>query len=160
MSGINTLEYYQKTLDVGNPNEQSMLGLRYLYGNGVEQDYKKAVEYYQTAAEQGNTGAQNRLGSCYYHGYGVEQDYFKAIALYKKVVECGSESARENLETCIKNYFEYYEKLVNNGDVDAQYILGQIYEGLCGNIKDIDYKEAYKWYQKAQAAGNKEAHKN
>ena len=54
----------------------------YENGQGVKQDYFKAVEWYQKASEQGLAGAQFSLGNMYYFGQGVRQDYTKAKEYY------------------------------------------------------------------------------
>ena len=62
-----------------NSDEELKLGLKYLNGEGVKQDYKKAFEWFSKAAEQGNTEAQLHLGQMYYNGEGVNQDDKKAL---------------------------------------------------------------------------------
>jgi TPR repeat protein len=47
---------------------QNNLGNCYYRGNGVAEDYSKAVEWYRKAADQGYAAAQNNLGNCYYNG--------------------------------------------------------------------------------------------
>ena len=42
-------------------------------GEGVEQNYKKAVFWYEKAANQGYTEAQHNIGLCYENGVGVEK---------------------------------------------------------------------------------------
>ncbi len=55
----------------------------YLRGEGVNQDYQKAVKWLQLAAEQGEIIAQNTLGFSYFHGMGVTQDYQEAAKWYR-----------------------------------------------------------------------------
>ena len=50
----------------------------YANGQGVKQDYFKAVEWYQKAADQGHAAAQYNLGIMYKNGLGVKQNYTKA----------------------------------------------------------------------------------
>ena len=47
------MEWYGKAAEQGNAKAQYNLGLRYENGQGVAQDYGKAVEWYTKAAEQG-----------------------------------------------------------------------------------------------------------
>lgn len=79
-------------------DSQFKLGACYCYGNGVEQDYGKAVFWFKKAAEQGNAEAQYELGGCYTLGDGVEKDIDSAISWYKKALEQGYEQARGPLE--------------------------------------------------------------
>lgn len=52
--------------------------------------------------------------------------------------------------------FEQVRKLADDGNADAQYKMGRIYEeGLVGELED--YKEAGKWYLKAAEKGHAQA---
>ena len=119
------MEYYQLAADQGNADAQNNLGYSYSSGEGVEQDYEKAVEYYQLAADQGNADAQYNLGYSYYFGEGVEQDYEKAV--------------------------EYYQLTADQEVPAAMFALGDCY--YLGNGVDQDLKKAEEWYQKALDAG-------
>lgn len=55
-------KYFKKAADMGNPVGQSGLGIMYLHGKGVEQDYIKATKYFTQAAEQGWVDGQLQLG--------------------------------------------------------------------------------------------------
>ena len=57
-------------------------------GEGVGQDYAKAVEWYQKAAQQGSAQAQFNLGISYKDGRGVRQDYSKAFEITAKPSSC------------------------------------------------------------------------
>ena len=54
----------------------------YEEGQGVTQNYKKAVEWYRLSAEQGHTLAQHSLGNIYREGKGIKQDYVQAHKWY------------------------------------------------------------------------------
>ncbi|WP_435137894.1 tetratricopeptide repeat protein [Pseudopelagicola sp. nBUS_19] len=58
----------------GDAHAQSNLGNMYRDGEGVDQNYKKAVDWYRSAAEQGHAYAQARLGFMYWQGNGVLKD--------------------------------------------------------------------------------------
>ncbi|MEE3496964.1 MAG: sel1 repeat family protein, partial [Butyrivibrio sp.] len=51
--------WYQKSAEQGLARGQNNLGYMYEHGQGVVQDYIKAVEWYQKSAERGNSIAQN-----------------------------------------------------------------------------------------------------
>lgn len=59
-------------------------------GNGVEQDWQKAVEMLECAANQGNEDAQWELGLMYEYANHVSQDQTKALDLYRRSAEAGS----------------------------------------------------------------------
>lgn len=115
---------------------QIYLGDCYYNGNGVEQDYKKAVEWHSKAAEQGNANAQYNMGLCYYNGHGVQQDYGKSVEWYSKAAEQGDADAQSNLGYCYycgdgveqdyKKAVEWYSKASEQGDADAQFYLGKL----------------------------------
>ena len=69
---------YQKAADQGHAVAQYILGLMYSEGEGVKQDYFKAVALFQKAADQGHVAAQYDLGFMYSEGKGVKQSNAKA----------------------------------------------------------------------------------
>lgn len=89
-----------KNAQSGDSEAQYRLGECYYYGNGIEQDYKKAVEWYEKSAEQGYAKAQNNLGFCYGKGYGVEKNLEKEVEWYIKSAEQGNSIAQRNLGKC------------------------------------------------------------
>src|SRR5712664_4001235 len=95
------------------------------HGQGVAQDYAKALEWYEKAADKGNADAMNNIGTLYYNRRGVEQDYAKAR--------------------------EWYEKAAAKDNVVAMYNLGRIYENGQGVAQD--YAKARELYEKAADKG-------
>ena len=78
---------YVADLGKGNADVFSNLGVSYYYGNGVQQDYEKAVHYYTRAAALGHPfGMYNLAVACEY-GNGTPRDMDKAIQLYRKAAE-------------------------------------------------------------------------
>ncbi len=65
---------YRGLAQKGNAEAQYQMGYAYYHGNGLAQDYEKAVEWYKEAGNQGHVKAQEMLGSMYYFGQGVKQD--------------------------------------------------------------------------------------
>uniref|UniRef100_UPI002593A415 tetratricopeptide repeat protein n=1 Tax=uncultured Psychrobacter sp. TaxID=259303 RepID=UPI002593A415 len=72
---------------------QYNIGLMYDKGEGVRQDYAKAVEWYTKAANQDVPVAQYNLGLMYNKGEGVRQDYAKALEWYIKAANQGDARA-------------------------------------------------------------------
>ena len=152
-------------------------------GDGVEQNYQKAVEYYQKAAEQDYPQAQNNLGLLYEHGKGVEQSYKKAIELYQKAADQGFAQAHSNLgllyehgngvEQNYQKAVEHCQKAADQGWAPAQWKLGFFYEygdqGLApaqynlglmyelGEGVEKNFERACDLYKKASALGCEEA---
>lgn len=140
-----------------NANALNLLGNCYFYGNGVKQDYKKAVEWYQKAADLGYAVAMRNLGNCYYNGNGVKQDYKKAVEWWQKAADLGDAAAMANLGNCYydgngvkRNYkkaVELYQKAADLGEVFGMSGLGLCYHD--GNGVKQDYEKALEWYQKS-----------
>ena len=103
----------------GNAQAQYNIGVMYVQGKGVRQDYQKAVEWYTKAANQGNAHAQYNLGVMYDEGKGVRQDYQKAV--------------------------EWFTKAANQGFATAQYASGLMYYN--GEGVRQDYKKAKNFFR-------------
>lgn len=58
-------------------------------GEGVQQNYSKAIEYYTKAAYQGGIKAQFKLAVMYHTGQGTTKNYSKAIEFYTKAADKG-----------------------------------------------------------------------
>jgi len=83
---------------------QYFLGLMYQEGEGITQDYSKAVTWYRKAAEQGHARAQYSLGQMYDQGLGVTQNYKEAFKWYRKAAEKMEDLEElETLENLMKN---------------------------------------------------------
>jgi TPR repeat protein len=69
----------------------------YDIGQGVPQDFAKAVNWYRLAAEHGFGHALNNLGKMYEKGLGVARDYAEAATCYRRAAERGYAPAQFNL---------------------------------------------------------------
>lgn len=147
---------------------QNNLGICYNKGQGVPQDYEKAVYWYTKAAEQGYAVAQNDLGVRYAKGQGVPQDYEKTVFWYTKAAEQGIAVAQKNLGASYANgqgVSQDYEKAVywfskaaEQGNATAQSILGEYYHK--GKGVNQDYGKSLYWFTKAAEQGNAGAQYN
>ena len=61
----------------------------YTKGQGVAQDFEKALKWYRMAVEQGDGQAQFNLGVLYWNGQGVAKDPTKALQWYEKAWKQG-----------------------------------------------------------------------
>ena len=90
---------WQYVVDIGHGTAEaySNLGVSYYYGNGVKQDYNKAIQYYQKAAAKGNPfGMYNLAVACEY-GNGTPKDIEKATKYYWMAAERGVDMAIDAL---------------------------------------------------------------
>lgn len=115
----------------GNAGAQNNLGVQYLDGLGVPQDFREAAKWTRLAAEQGLAVAQDNLGISYVEGRGVSQDFVEAVKWFTRAAEQGYEEAQHNL--------------------GWMYAVGQ---GV-----PHDYTEAAKWCRLAAGQGLSAAHK-
>ncbi len=117
-----SIEEFKKQAELGDQNEQYVLGLLYYYGDrGLDKDFNKAKYWFQKSADQENAKAQFKLGEISKNGEGVSTNK--------------SEAAK------------WYLKAANNGEPLAQYALGYIY--LQGDGVTKDEKMALTWFKRA-----------
>lgn len=76
---------WQYVIDTGNGTAEaySNLGVSYYYGNGVNQDYKKAVQYYQRAAAKGHPFGMYNLAVACENGNGTPKIWIKLLSTIK-----------------------------------------------------------------------------
>jgi TPR repeat protein len=144
---------------------QYYLGLMYLNGLGVKQDYQIAFEYLTQASENSDTPAAYLIGFMYEEGFGVTKNIVMAYNWYQKADQKGIKEAQHKLgkiyenglgvKTDILQAKEYYQKAAEQGLAEAQQRLGYLYErGLEGNFNE---QKAIEWYQKAANQGESTA---
>ena len=116
----------------GDAEAQLHLGAMYHTGQGVTQDYEKALKWYSLAVIQGKAKAKAALGFMYDQGHGVPQDYQEAAKWYRLAAE--------------------------HGLAMAQSMLGEMY--LEGKGVPQDYMFAHMWWNLAGSNGHKDAKSN
>ncbi|MDM8569827.1 SUMF1/EgtB/PvdO family nonheme iron enzyme, partial [Thiotrichales bacterium HSG1] len=94
--------------------------------------------------------ANLRLARFYDYGIGVKQNKTKANFFYRRANDFLSLSADNT-----KNFIEQLLELAKQGDANAQYELGLLYE--LGLIVAKDEKEAMEWFRKAAKQGHEKA---
>lgn len=157
----NNFEKDIEAAKAGNKLAQYNVGYYYYNGEGVKQDYTKAVYWYRKAAEQNENESQFMLGVCYFNGRGIKQDYEKAAFWYRKAAEQENAKAQTNLGYCyekglgvtqsISLAVSWYKKAAEHGEPNAQQNLGICYEEGVGLEQD-DTKAAY-YIRKAAEQG-------
>ena len=86
---------WRSAADQGHADSQFNLGVMYRDGQGVQQDYAKALNWYLKAAEQEHATAQYNIGCIYTKGQGVNQDFAKAVNWFRKAADQGFDRAKE-----------------------------------------------------------------
>ena len=82
----------------GREQAQNFLGVCYIKGDGVSQDYETAITLFAKAAEHGYSKAQYNLGYCYENGIGIVSDRDESRRWYEKAAENGNIRAIKALE--------------------------------------------------------------
>ena len=141
---------------------QNKLGMMYMLGKGVAQDYAQALDWFQKSADQGNAAAQCNLGWMYQNGKGVAQDYAQALDWFQKSAAQGNAAAENKLGAMYMNgrgvtqdyaqARDWFRRSAAQGNAAAQDNLGAMY--LNGKGMAQDYAQALDWFQKSAAQSN------
>lgn len=117
---------YQNSANKNYLEAQTLIGVDYLNGNGISQDYAKALVWFEKAASENYAPAQDSIGLMYNNGHWVDQDHFKA--------------------------FEWFQKAANQNYHTGQVNLALMYKDGLGVAED--HTKALEWFQKAADQGN------
>jgi len=151
----------RRLADAGHADAQATLGLMYMSGQGVPQDYSEAIKWYRKAADQGDSKAQYLLGASYDNGLGVPQDNAETMEWYRKAADQGLAQAQFNLGSHYAGgnsvddaaqAAKWWRKAADQGQVDAQFNLGVIYTQQGKGVPQ-DYVQALLWLNLAAAQG-------
>ncbi len=114
-----SLEETRTYAEKGNPKACYELGLRYLYGDGVNRDEEEGYKWHLKAAQLGNKEAQYSQGQRYHYGLKANTD--------------------------LKEAAKWYHKAAMSGHAAAQLQIGMFYESGIGVEKD--QRIAMKWFK-------------
>lgn len=143
-----------------DPRSMTYLAKLYLYGDGVEQNYKKAEALLQKASSYKEPESLLILSELYFTGApGILQDNYKGLNYLKIAANDPDNSDKSKVNMALGKVYLYgrgypvdEEKAMNYftesgeaGYVDAQVFLGNRY------WSQEDYKRALYWYAKAAA---------
>lgn len=115
----------------GETIAQLNVGLMYLNGTGTDKNHREAVQWLERAAKKGNPVAMYHLGKYYAdpERLKIHRDRPRGIKLIRRAAE--------------------------QGQVEAQYLLGMMYYGGTGVIQD--FEEGARWIRKAADRGMTDA---
>ena len=150
----------------GDVDAQLELGLEYLHGDGVSQDYSLAVKWLEAAAVSGSAVAQYEFGMMHVRAQGFEEDYETAVRWIRLSAKQGFVSAQHQLAMAYVLGFgieenealalRWYLLAAEQGYPETQWHLAAAYSGgLLGVAKDPDL--ALRYYKLAAAQGHPEA---
>lgn len=129
----------------------------YAAGDGVPQDFTKAIYWLRIAADQGNARAMKELADCYLGGAGIDKDERKAFDFYRKAAEAGNLDAMYMMAafylnghlvaTDLPEGVRWLKIAADKGHCKAQVMLGNMYHTGQGVAKDM--KEAFRYLSAA-----------
>ena len=123
-----TMQSLAETSDHGYA--QYYMGMMYLKGQGVDQDYEAASDWFRKASEKNIPQAQHKLGDLYFKGRGVPKDYEYAYIWYsvgashkhklseKSVKKAKGKLSDEELKEAGKVIVTYVKKYGPSKDID------------------------------------------
>ena len=142
------LIYYEQAADLGYAKAQYSLGHMYENGYGVEPSVEKALEWYQKAADQGYPAAVKKLEELTHTPTPAPVRVFPTSTVGP---ERNAGNGRFYLEKGdYSKALEFFEKAADQGNAEAQYYLGYMYENGFGVEQSWkNWQKAAEWYQKA-----------
>jgi len=152
----------------GEASAQFEMAERLRRGDGVLQNYSRAVEWYRAAADQGESRAKNALGALMISGLGGQADPEAGFALLQEAAQTGelrhifdlATAYEQGLGTAVDmaQAVALLQKAAAGGYVEAQVSLGVIYH--LGTAGDIDIARALDLYRGPAEAGHPRALNN
>ena len=144
---------FKKAAQQGKPDAQFNLGLMYLNGEGVAQDYVEAKALFEKAAQQDNVRAQVNLARMYAKAKGGAPNYGMAVYWFNKAATLGYADAQYSLGVLYVNGIgvardydkarDLFSKAAQQNNASAQYQLGLMY--FKGKGVSINKVAAMKW---------------
>ena len=153
---VKAFHWFSISAKQGDAKGMYNLGVLYLQGKGVKEDRQLAFDWFRKSADKGNIDGQYNTGFSYEYSRGVEKDDEQAFAYYLKAAEQGHEKAQLKLLERGGLYerngnpakaIDWYNKVANQGNAEAQYRLGKMY--LEGRGIRQDDKQAAHWFEKS-----------
>ena len=155
------LAQYQAAADAGSLKARNRMGLLYISGSGVLQDFDLAQKSLKAGAEGGLADAQYNYGAMFQNGLGVPKDEAKAIAWYEKAAAQGHLAANATLgeayfngtgvQADAKKAYAYHKVPAERGAPFSQYRLGTFLSE--GTAAPKDVLQAHVYLNLAAAAG-------
>ena len=165
--GVDSIEI-KNLIDTANDGDFDALlslGIYYLTGTEVEQNYTIARQIFEKCSENNIPHAFFGLGLIYQYGYNVEQDLAQAYEYFVKGAELESLDCiyRKGLfllnglgtNLNLKEAFNCFKKGASLNDANCMFALGNLYEAGVG--VDQNTKTALNYYHLASELGHEDA---
>ncbi|MCR8710456.1 tetratricopeptide repeat protein [Aliarcobacter butzleri] len=156
------INIWQELANQGDGNSQYSLGVMYLKGLGIEQNYKKAKELFEKASYRKQSQAGSVLSIMYLNGLGVKKDYDKAFhsTTYpdEKFNIAMMYYEGKGIEKNLLRAKELFLISFLFGSIEGGYMVGYSYSQGLGVEKDL--RKAKIWFDKACKKGHKTSCEN
>lgn len=125
------------------------IGLMYLRGEGVEQNYPTALTWFRRGVANGDPLCQHWMGLVYLNGYGVPQDAFKASQYFKAAAEQDLPASESRLGALfldqgdVATATRYFELAARWGWMEAYYYLAEMANFGVGRQRHCGVAAAY-----------------
>jgi len=154
---VTALRLLGTLVDQDNTYAERLLGIMYIKGRGVPQDYALGMRWMRIAANKGLADAQNEVGILYQRGWGVERNEAEAVKWFRLAADQGLVIAQNNLADTYAlglgvpqdfgEAFRWYHLAADQSSSYAENVIGIAYEH--GLYVAQDYAEAFRWYRRA-----------
>jgi SEL1 protein len=125
------------------------IGMMYLRGEGVEQNYTTAMMWFKRGLANGDPQCQYEIGLTYLHGYGVPQDPYKASEYFKAAAEQDLPEAQTRFGALfldqgdVQTATKYFQLAARWGWMEAFYYLAEIANFGVGRERHCGMASAY-----------------
>ncbi|KAL4766648.1 ubiquitin ligase complex subunit HRD3 [Aspergillus foveolatus] len=125
------------------------VGLMYLRGEGVEQNFETAYTWFKLGLANGDALCQHQIGLMYLHGYGVQQDAFKASSYFKAAADQDYPAAETRLGALfldqgdVATATKYFELAARWGWMEAFYYLAELANNGVGRQRHCGLAASY-----------------
>ncbi|MBT5547163.1 MAG: trypsin-like serine protease [Desulfobacula sp.] len=127
-----------KAAEQGDSHAQLKLSEMYYEGKVVPSDLTKSLYWFRKSADQGNPKAQYRMGKLYY----ADDSEFTSLP---ENIKNAIEKFRKSID--FEKAFFWFKKSANQGNKDAQEMLGVLFD--LGHGVNQDSEQALYWYKQA-----------
>ena len=136
--------WVKKAAEANMPKAMLMLALCYSEGEGTEKDLEQLIHWTMKAAKAGMRDAMFILAFIYSDGYGTERDWERCLHWMEKY------SKEENVEADAPLFFNLTEKMAEEGEPKAMFILAFAY--VMGDDTKENLDKYLHWIEKAYGA--------
>ncbi|EEQ89825.2 ubiquitin-protein ligase Sel1/Ubx2 [Blastomyces dermatitidis ER-3] len=125
------------------------IGLMFLRGEGVDQNFAKAMTWFQRGTALGDPMCQHYIGLMYLNGYGVPHDVIKAASYFKAAAEQDFPASETRLGALfldqgdVATATRYFELAARYRWIEAFYYLAEIAEQGVGKERHCGMATAY-----------------